>query len=216
MRIRRNIAVGYFTQAAYAYHTHNNFVSGIVPEVPGTPEDLFGQRIRVSQVPIQAYGAFEDNIALGIFRHGLVIQYQQPTNATTIKNFTATLLGTNSEGVHLHHCTGVTLENARISGPGNGFGLVNNAGVDGYVDVLGGLFTGLDIGITTFPLGGRIVKPRLTRNRWHIAVSEGSGRVEVYNYLGSRRNYRLYAEQSEVPGPTLIVPYINGFALRVP
>lgn len=216
MKIRRNIATGYFTQAAYGYHTHNNFVSGIVPNVPGTPEELIGQRIRVSQVPIQLYGAFEDNVALGIFRHGLIIQYQQPTNAATIKNFTATMLGTNSEGVHLHHCTGITLENARISGPGNGFGIVNNAGADGYVDVLGGSFAGLEIAVTTFPFGGRITKPRFLRNQWHIAVTEGSGQVEVYNYLGSRKNYRLYADRSEVPGLPLLVPGISGFALRLP
>lgn len=213
VNIHHNVAVGYFSQAAYAFFTHSSFVSGIIPNIPGNPPELIsGPPIALGQMPIQAYGAFADNTAQGFSRHAMEISYQQTAVGTVLQNNTLKLLNSDGVGIHVNHCNEIVLENQAIIGVGNFVvGAFNNSGANGKLTVQGGFFSNMYIGIPTFPKGGQISGVIFQSNLYNVAMVGGSGLVDLIGYSGG--NFRLY---STAQSGSITLPGVYGHAVPIP
>lgn len=212
VRITDNVCAGYFTQSAYAFFTHNSFAGTVVPNIPGTPPGIAGATVAVAQIPLQDWGGFTGNIAIGLYKTALDLEYLQPPGDDIVDTFQAVMLGHNSSGIRTHHCRAMVFQTPGVSSIGSGLGLVNNTGSLSSADVVGGSFSGLYIGVVGLPLGGSVQGSLFPGNTWDV-VNVGSGteaRIDVIDYAGSLADYALYPYGTSVPGTPISVPKIYG------
>lgn len=211
--IRNNVVVGFCNQAAYAYFTHLNFVSGTVPDIPGNPPNLIGQYISVSATPIQAYGSFDGNVAKGLFKHGVELNYQQVESGTILTNSTIYL--NNGDGINLQtiHCQQVILDNCALIAVGaTGTGAYNNNGSEAKLTVNGGAICNLYVGAWAFPKGGKFNGVLLV-NTWNVVMwpgMTGNGLTDLIGYAGG--NWRLY---TNAQAGSVTLPNIYGHAVEI-
>lgn len=239
LQVKNNLAAGYFNIAGYAYYRHPSFVKGIVPYIDGIPGEIKGKYIQIG-IPVQKYGAFENNIAEIISPNGLRLSY---SNSDLIKNFKLMHYGYNSHGVNTEHVSGnLTIENPNFVGGGKGLGYRINNGANLAVNILGGRIVNFETGYSNPPKGGTIENTYLSNYQnlvveyreglnddlklnnvdfasnqinilFKIPIAEGA-EVTATNYDLSGRDYRLYSNFDNNTPVTAIPLYgvFNGLA----
>lgn len=106
MVVEDNIAAGAFNASAYTYFTHPSFVSGLVPNIPGIPDEIRGQRISIDRTYIGKYGSFKRNHLEGIFGEGgISLNYSSPIIPATnqLRGVTMKLHADNGVGFRTTH-----------------------------------------------------------------------------------------------------------------
>ena len=183
LEVRDNIAVGHFSSAAYDYFTHPSFVSGNVPSLEGVPNDIAGTHIDISRTPIQAYGAFENNRASGLFPQALSVSYSSPPEGNRLRNFSVTFTSTNATGLLLIHGGRQILEYPNFIGTG-GIGVKSRSGNEAAVDIIGGRIVHFGVGYEVPPEGGTLSGTYLD-NTTNIALlpQGGTRTVEVVDVV---------------------------------
>jgi hypothetical protein len=80
--VKGNHAEGHFGVSPFAFFVHPNFIEDkVVPDVPGTPAELVGKRLKnikpshTNGLQLQSYGGFVNNSAVATFRIGIDLSY---------------------------------------------------------------------------------------------------------------------------------------------
>ena len=140
MRVEDNIAAGAFNSSAYTYFTHPAFVAGLVPDIPGMPDELRGQRIKIDDIYIGLYGSFKRNHLEGIFGEGGIrLNYSSPISPATnqLHDVTMKLHAENGIGLRTTHGRNHTLFDPVWLGGGGDTAIKRNNGDKSHVYVKG-------------------------------------------------------------------------------
>lgn len=163
MNVSNNNAEGIFGMGPYAFFVHSSFQGdAIIPDVPGTPEALRGEKALTASTSFQTYGAFTDNTAFGSWRSAIAVSYSTPNDSPLgnhILRFKATALGIDGQLVHTTHAGMTTLDSCLLQGyvaDNTLIGLWQNNGLSTQMDVVGSTLKNLALAVRAFSKGHTI------------------------------------------------------------
>ncbi len=124
--IQGNHCEGHFGVAPYAFFVHPNFISEkIVPDVPGTPEELVGKTLHQiaglnpNGQDLQTYGGFVNNTAIGTFKVGIDLSYFSVGDdqvGSIIEGAKIKSLAASGSGISTTHSRLFTLNDVTLEG----------------------------------------------------------------------------------------------------
>ena len=125
--IQGNHCEGHFGVSPYAFFVHPNFIKDKkVPDVPGTPAELVGVRLKninpsnTNGLQLQSYGGFVNNTAIATFKVGIDLSYfgvsEDDTIGSIIEGADIVNLAVSGRGISTTHSRLFTLNDVTLKG----------------------------------------------------------------------------------------------------
>jgi len=125
--IQGNHCEGHFGVSPFAFFVHPNFIKDKkVPDVPGTPAELVGVRLKninpsnTNGLQLQSYGGFVNNTAIATFKVGIDLSYfgvsEDDTIGSIIEGADIVNLAASGRGISTTHSRLFTLNDVTLKG----------------------------------------------------------------------------------------------------
>lgn len=125
--IQGNHCEGHFGVSPFAFFVHPNFIKDKkVPDVPGTPAELVGIRLKninpsnTNGLQLQSYGGFVNNTAIATFKVGIDLSYfgvsEDDTIGSIIEGADIVNLAASGRGISTTHSRLFTLNDVTLKG----------------------------------------------------------------------------------------------------